>query len=378
MPAEFDPEIDKHYMERCLQLAHNGESTCSPNPMVGAVIVKDQKIIGEGWHMKSGLPHAEPNAIKSVRDQDMLKGATLYVSLEPCSHYGKTPPCADLIIKKNIRRVVVGTLDINPLVAGRGIKKLREAGIDVAVGVEQKACIELNRRFFTFHSRKRPYVILKWAQTADGFIDYRRKAGSDEKPLGISSDFTGMLVHNLRSECDVVLVGSRTAILDNPKLNVRDWYGRNPVRSVIDRNLCLPNDLNIMDNTGNTIVFTEKEAMNTPSISYVRINSGDGFISQILDVLYKKDLHTLLVEGGKTLLSMFLKAGIWDEIRIETSLLEIGNGITAPQMEGIESVLESEESTGEGKSFRKIRTFYSPSNIIFENPASLFDVKKLH
>ncbi|MCK9311437.1 MAG: bifunctional diaminohydroxyphosphoribosylaminopyrimidine deaminase/5-amino-6-(5-phosphoribosylamino)uracil reductase RibD, partial [Bacteroidales bacterium] len=229
--------MDSLFMKRCLQLAANGRATCAPNPMVGAVVVHQGLIIGEGWHRKSGEPHAEPNAIRSVKNQELLKASTLYVNLEPCSHDGKTPPCVDLIIAKQIPRVVVGCLDPFPQVSGRGISKLRTAGIDVSVGVEEAACLELNRHFLRFHREKRPYIILKWAQTADGFLDFSRIPGDQKQSLKISTPFTQMLVHKLRSECDVVLVGTNTAILDNPALTVRSWAGKSPVRAMLDRQM---------------------------------------------------------------------------------------------------------------------------------------------
>ena len=365
MPSEIFSESDRLYMKRCLQLAANGIGSCSPNPMVGAVIVRDEKIIGEGWHRKAGSPHAEPNAINSVKNQEWLKESTLYVSLEPCSHYGKTPPCADLIIQKQIPRVVIGSLDPFQLVSGRGVAKLLEAGVDVKVGLEKSACLELNKRFFTFCSKKRPFIILKWAQTSDGFMDSKRKPGINQAPLTISSPLTKMLVHKLRSECDAILVGTKTALMDNPRLNVRDWHGNSPVRAVIDRQLVLPEDLHIFDKSGQTIVFTEKTKKNSETVCYVHIDFNTNPIEQILKELYKRNLHTLLVEGGPTLLNSFLKAGAWDEIHIETSPVMIGDGVQTPDFNGISCTMIGEEFYGENQSFRRVQTFRHPFALDF-------------
>ena len=280
---------DEKYMYRSIQLARNGRQNAKPNPMVGAVIVSaDGRIIGEGYHVRCGEGHAEVNAFASVRPEDetLLPGATMYVSLEPCSHYGKTPPCADLIIKKGVRRVVVGCIDEFAEVQGRGIRKLREAGISVEVGVMEKECKHLNRRFFTFHREKRPYIILKWAQTANGFID------DHFKPVQISNDFTKMLSHKLRAEEDAILVGRVTNERDHPQLTVRDWKGQNPKRLVIDRS----HPLN-------------------------------------LDSLHAHNIQSLIVEGGAKTLNSFLKKGLWDEVRVETNLsMTVTDGTRAPQI----------------------------------------------
>ena len=280
---------DEKYMCRCIQLAKNGQQNAKPNPMVGAVIVSaDGRIIGEGYHVRCGEGHAEVNAFASVcsEDEPLLPGATMYVSLEPCSHYGKTPPCADLIIKKGVRRVVVGCIDEFAEVQGRGIRKLQEAGISVKVGVLEKDCKNLNRRFFTFHREKRPYVILKWAQTANGFID------DHFKPMQISNDFTKMLSHKLRAEEDAILVGRVTEERDHPQLTVRDWKGQNPKRLVIDRT----HPLN-------------------------------------LESLHAHNIQSLIVEGGAQTLNSFLKKGLWDEIRVETNLsMTVTDGTRAPQI----------------------------------------------
>ena len=278
--------IDEKFMRRCIQLAKNGQQNAKPNPMVGAVIVHNGRIIGEGYHVRCGQAHAEVNAFASVKAEDeaLLPESTIYVSLEPCSHYGKTPPCADLIIKKGVRRVVVGCIDEFAEVQGRGIKKIREAGIEVEVGVLEEECKALNRRFFTFHREKRPYIILKWAQTANGFID------DHHKPLKISTDFTKMLSHKLRAEEDAILVGRITDEREHPQLNVREWYGPDPKRLVIDRT----HPLNI-------------------------------------DSLYAQNIQSLIVEGGAETLRTFLIQGLWDEIRVETNTaLTVTDGTRAP------------------------------------------------
>ena len=280
---------DEKYMHRCIQLARNGRQNAKPNPMVGAVIVSaDGRIIGEGYHVRCGEGHAEVNAFASVRSEDeaLLPGATVYVSLEPCSHYGKTPPCADLIIKKGVRRVVVGCIDEFAEVQGRGIRKLREAGIEVEVGVLEKECKHLNRRFFTFHREKRPYIILKWAQTANGFLD------DHFKPIQISSDFTKMLSHKLRAEEDAILVGRVTNEREHPQLTVRDCKVQNPKRLVIDHS----HPLN-------------------------------------LDSLHAHNIQSLIVEGGAKTLQSFMEKGLWDELRIETNLsITVTDGTRAPQV----------------------------------------------
>ena len=242
---------DEKYISRCIQLAKNGLCNTPPNPMVGAVIVYQDRIIGEGYHIRCGEGHAEVNAIASVKDESLLRQSTLYVSLEPCSHYGKTPPCADLIIRKGIPRVVVGCVDPFSMVSGRGIQKLRDAGVDVTVGVLEQACKDLIKRFVTFNLKQRPYITLKWAQSADGFIDVLRQEGT---PVKLSSPITSMYVHKLRAEHQAILVGRKTALLDNPSLTVRDWYGKNPLRMVIDRELSLSSSLRLFD--GSTPTFT--------------------------------------------------------------------------------------------------------------------------
>ena len=289
---------DEKYMRRCLQLARNGQQNAKPNPMVGAVIVSaDGRIIGEGYHVRCGEGHAEVNAFASVRaeDEPLLKEATIYVSLEPCSHYGKTPPCADLIIQKGVRRAVVGCVDPFAEVQGRGIRKLREAGIEVTVGVLEAECKALNRRFFTFHREQRPYIIVKWAQTANGFID------DHFKPIQISNDFTKMLSHKLRAEEDAILVGRVTDERDKPQLTVREWSGANPKRLIIDR----AHPLN-------------------------------------LESLHAHQIQSLIVEGGAKTLQSFIDKGLWDELRVETNLgMTVTDGTRAPQIPATAEVRET-------------------------------------
>ena len=295
--------------------------------MVGAVIVRDGKIIGEGYHVRCGEGHAEVNAIASVKDESLLKDATIYVSLEPCSHYGKTPPCADLIIRKGIPRVVVGCVDPFSLVAGRGIQKLRDAGIEVTVGVLEKECRELIRAFVTFNLKKRPYITRKWAQSADGFLDIRREDGN---AVRLSTPLSTLAVHKMRAEQKAILVGRRTALLDNPSLTVREWYGQNPLRLVIDRQLTLPPHLHLFDDSTPTLVFTEKEKAATQNLTYVTLDFGQNILPQIMQVLYEQKIQTLLVEGGSQTLQTFLEQGLWDEAFIEHTRVTLHDGIPAP------------------------------------------------
>lgn len=317
---------DEKYISRCLQLARNGLCTTAPNPMVGAVIVYKETIIGEGYHIQCGEAHAEVNAIRSVKDERLLKESTIYVSLEPCSHYGKTPPCADLIIEKGIPKVVIGCTDPFSLVAGRGIEKLRKAGIEVTVGVLEEECRQLISRFITFNTLKRPYITLKWAESADGFIDINR---TDGKPVVLSTPLTSMVVHKKRAEHDAILVGRRTALLDNPSLTTRNWYGKSPVRLVIDRNQTLPSGLALFNGETPTYIFTQKEPP-LPDERFIRLDFERSILPQIMAFLYEKKLQSLLVEGGSTLLQSFIDSELWDEAYIEQSPIMLKDGIAAP------------------------------------------------
>ena len=335
-------EENEKYMRRCIQLAANGLCRTAPNPMVGAVVVCDGRIIGEGYHVRCGEAHAEVNAIRSVADPSLLRRSTLYVSLEPCSHYGKTPPCADLIIEKQIPRIVVGCLDPFPQVAGRGIRKLRDAGREVTVGVLEQECRRLLRRFITFHTLHRPYVTLKWAQSADGFIDIRRTGGV---PARLSDDYTLMLVHKRRAEHSAILVGTRTALLDNPSLTVRRWYGPSPVRVTIDRRGTLPEDLHLFDGTVRTLVFTETPRPGRPNVEYVPADFSRPLLPQLLASLYERNLQSLLVEGGAATLQAFIDAGLWDEAFVETSPRRLPGGVAAPLLNK-EKISDTEQHFG--------------------------------
>lgn len=293
-------------MYRCLQLATNGKGFVAPNPMVGAVIVYQGKIIAEGFHRKWGEAHAEVNAINAVRDIELLKKSTLYVNLEPCSHYGKTPPCAELIIRKEIPRVVVGMKDPFPKVAGRGIKMLQDKGVEVITGILEEESKELNIRFITSIENHRPYVILKWAQSLDGYIDKYREVNDGKSPVVFSNEFTKVLVHKLRAEEGAIMVGSKTLLLDNPKLNVRYWDGKDP---------CI-------------IKADSKQSL-----------------KEMLKDLYNQGIQSLIVEGGTKLLQSFIHLGYWDEARVEVASLKIKEGVKAPVIEGVpETVQKCEKS----------------------------------
>jgi diaminohydroxyphosphoribosylaminopyrimidine deaminase/5-amino-6-(5-phosphoribosylamino)uracil reductase len=318
------------YMNRCLQLAANGRQNTAPNPMVGCVIVHNNKIIGEGYHRKYGEAHAEVNAINSVKNPELLKDSTLFVNLEPCAHHGKTPPCSDLIIRKKIPRVVIGTKDIYAEVAGKGIEKMQKAGIEVITGVLEKESLELNKRFFTFHGKKRPYVILKWAETSDGFIDTERKSG-DTGINWITGKHLRIAVHKLRSEESAILVGTDTARIDNPMLNTRLWHGKNPVRFVIDRSLSLPPSLHLFDGKIPTYIFTEKTATGKTNLNYITLDFGNNLPEQIVAELYKLELQSVIIEGGKKTIQSFIDAGLWDEAIIFRGNKTFGKGLKAPE-----------------------------------------------
>lgn len=320
---------EEKYMRRCIQLAQNGFCNAAPNPMVGAVIVCDGKIIGEGYHVRCGEAHAEVNAIRSVKDTSLLKRSTIYVSLEPCSHYGKTPPCADLIIEKQIPRIVIGCQDPFAKVAGRGIQKLKDAGREVLVGILEDECHHLIRRFITFHTQQRPYITLKWAESADSFIDLYRTGGS---PVILSSPLTSMLVHKKRAEHAAILVGTHTAELDNPSLTVHNWYGHSPVRLVLDRELHLSPTLHLFDGSVPTVVFTAHPHTALPNVEYIPVDYQQDVLPQIMQILYERGLQSLLVEGGSILLQSFIDAGLWDETFVEESPMQLASGVKAPKM----------------------------------------------
>jgi diaminohydroxyphosphoribosylaminopyrimidine deaminase/5-amino-6-(5-phosphoribosylamino)uracil reductase len=317
------------YISRCIALAKNGLGTTYPNPMVGSVIVYEDRIIGEGWHKKAGEPHAEVNAVNSVQDKSLLSKATIYVSLEPCCNFGKTPPCCNLIIENKIPNVVIGTVDPNIMVAGNGIRKLIEAGINVTVGILEDECNELNKRFFTFHQKKRPYIILKWAQSQDGFIAPLEKL--EKKPVWITNTYSRQLVHKWRTEEQAILVGTQTVIDDNPKLNSRDWHGNNPVRIILDQNNRIPKESNVFDNQTKTIVFTySKKTISEENTTFEVIDFKQNITEQITDSLYNNNIQSVIIEGGLQTLQTFIDANLWDEARIFTGQITLGKGIQAP------------------------------------------------
>lgn len=328
--------IHEKYIKRCIDLALNGLGTTYPNPMVGSVIVHNNKIIGEGWHQMAGGPHAEVNAINSVKDQSVLKDATIYVSLEPCSHYGKTPPCSDLIVAKGIKKVVIGTLDPYAEVSGRGIKKLFENGCEVTLGVLEEDCKNLNKRFFTYHQKKRPYVILKWAQTEDCFIAPLSR--DERQPVWITNRYSRQLVHKWRAEEQGILVGTSTAIEDNPKLDTRTWSGNNPTRFVLDRNLKIPTDSAVYNGESKTIILKQSSTQATPEHSskdlyFEDINFDDSIAEEILRIAYKHQIQSLIIEGGSKTLQTFIDADLWDEARVFTGDSQFKEGVKAPIFE---------------------------------------------
>ncbi|MDP1744347.1 MAG: bifunctional diaminohydroxyphosphoribosylaminopyrimidine deaminase/5-amino-6-(5-phosphoribosylamino)uracil reductase RibD [Bacteroidota bacterium] len=322
--------IHETYMQQCLVLALQGFGKVAPNPMVGCVIVHDEKIIGEGYHQQYGQAHAEVNAINSVENKELLLKSTIYINLEPCSHYGKTPPCADLIIEHKIPNVVIGCMDSNSVVNGRGIEKLTKAGINVIEGVLEDECKELNKRFFTFHEKKRPYIILKWAQTTDGFIDAKRNEENPGKALQISNAECRKLVHQWRSQEQAIMVGTNTALLDNPQLTVRDWHGENPLRITIDKWLRIPKQNYLFDKSTPTLIFTALNEVSVPNLEFVKIDFEQAIIPQILSELYKRSIQSLLIEGGEQLLNSCIEIDAWDEARVFISDKKIEKGVKAP------------------------------------------------
>ncbi|MBK0369986.1 bifunctional diaminohydroxyphosphoribosylaminopyrimidine deaminase/5-amino-6-(5-phosphoribosylamino)uracil reductase RibD [Flavobacterium agrisoli] len=336
-------EKNEKYIRRCLEIAKNGLGTTYPNPMVGSVIVHNNRIIGEGWHKKSGEPHAEVNAVNAVKNKSLLKEATIYVSLEPCSHFGKTPPCCDLIIANEIPNVVIGTVDPNEKVAGNGIKKLIAAGKKVTVGILEKECYELNKRFFTYHNQKRPYIILKWAETADSFLAPLTK-NSERAPVWITNSYSRQLVHKWRTEEQAILVGTQTAVTDNPKLDARTWFGNNPVRVLIDQNHRIPTDSHLVDNTIKTIIFSSKNnTFSTENTFYETIDFSQNTVQQILSKLYDYQIQSVIIEGGLHTLQSFIDAYFWDEARVFIGKSSFGNGIPAPKINGIKTILKNIE-----------------------------------
>lgn len=319
------------YMQRCLELAAKGLGEVAPNPMVGCVIVRDGEVISEGYHRVFGGPHAEPNAISGVSD-DLLQGAELYVNLEPCSHYGKTPPCADLIISKGIKKVVIGNLDPNPLVAGKGIAKLESAGILVEHGILEQECTELNKRFLTFHTKKRPYIILKWAQTADKYIS-RWPLPQSRDDNWITGAESKQLVHTWRAQEQAILIGYNTAINDDPLLTTRLAEGKNPLRMVLSRKADLPTDLNVLNNDARTILFNNERDEDKAFIKLVKINPADK-VKDVLNYCYQHQIASIIVEGGTNTIYQFMNQNLWDEARIFVNPDKFFmNGIAAPEFD---------------------------------------------
>jgi diaminohydroxyphosphoribosylaminopyrimidine deaminase/5-amino-6-(5-phosphoribosylamino)uracil reductase len=318
--------VDEQYMLRALELAELGRGEVSPNPMVGCVIVFGDRILGEGYHQKYGSAHAEPNAILSVKDQELLKKATVYVTLEPCAHFGKTAPCAKLLVERQVKKVVIAVKDPNPLVSGKGIQILRHAGIEVVVGVLERKASILNKRFFTQIEKKRPYVILKWAQSQDGFV-----ARTDYSSKWISHAHSRLLVHRWRSEEDAIMVGTKTAHFDDPKLNTREWKGKNPIRIVIDKQLTLDNNLSLFDRSQSTICYNLLKNEDSPHLAWVKLKR-DFTIKDILQDLYHRNIQSVIVEGGSYLLQAFISENLWDEARVFTGKANFGSGIPAPWM----------------------------------------------
>lgn len=325
---------DEQYLNRCLDLAIKGLGSVAPNPLVGSVIVHKNRIIGEGYHKEFGGPHAEVNAISSVRQPELLPESTLYVNLEPCSHFGKTPPCSDLIIRQKIKKVVIGCVDPFDLVTGKGIARLRNNGCEVVVGVLKNQSLAINKRFFTFHEKKRPYIILKWAQTADGFIDTLRPPDSNIKPAWITSENLRILVHKWRSEEPAIMVGTHTALADNPRLNVREWTGKQPLRIVVDRNLMLPRKLHLFDNSLETLVLNATTDKKEQKTTFLKLPFEGDLVSlpHLLRYLYEKGIQSVLVEGGRQLLQSYINQGLWDEARVFGGPQFFGEGIKAPQI----------------------------------------------
>jgi len=313
-------------MRRCFDLALNGIGSVSPNPLVGCVITHNDRIIGEGWHRKYGEPHAEVNAIASVSDRNLLSSATVYVNLEPCSHHGKTPPCADMLVEHSVKKVVISNVDSNELVSGKGIEKLRNAGIEVITGVLEHEGRHLNRRFFTYMEQSRPYIILKWAQTADGFISRNNNDSSR-----ISNELSRKLVHRWRTEEDAFLIGTQTAAADNPQLNVREWTGRNPVRVVLDRSLRLNSSLHLFDGLQPTICYNTIRNEEKKNLSYVKVDPAD-FLHNVVNDLFTRKIQSVVIEGGAKTLELFIDADLWDEARVLVSELEFGSGVKAPAL----------------------------------------------
>ena len=341
----MEETVHNKFMQRCLDLALNAEGMTYPNPMVGSVIVHNGMIIGEGYHIRAGEPHAEVNAINSVKDKSLLRASTMYVSLEPCSHHGKTPPCADLIVSCGIPGVVVGTSDTSEKVSGNGIRLLEQAGCSVVVGILEDKCRWINRRFFTWHEKKRPYVILKWAQSSDGFIDTVRDSNTPLEPNWISGKPERVLVHKWRAAEQAILAGGETIRKDNPGLNVRDWTGKDPLKLILSRSGDVDRYLDFNRGDENVVVFTENDSpVDWPALK-VLLKDKYPACRQILEYLYREGIQSLFIEGGARVLNHFIDNGLWDEARVITGIAEFKSGILAPKLKGIPKSFESFETT---------------------------------
>lgn len=326
---------DEVYIQRCSELAGKASGNTYPNPMVGSVIVHEGKIIGEGYHHKAGEPHAEINAINSVKNKNLIPESTIYVSLEPCAHFGKTPPCALKIVELGFKKVVIGAMDSHDKVNGKGKKIIQDAGIEVVSGVLEKECLELNKRFFTYHQKKRPYIVLKWAESADRFMD------KDFKPTQISNTLTKQFVHQLRSNEHSILIGTMTAMRDNPSLTTREISGRSPIRILIDIDLKVPQHYNIFNNDAETLVFNSIKNDDEGNVKFIK-TSRENFIENMLKTLHERQIQSVIVEGGGLVLQQFIDAGLWDEaIVIKNNNLVLENGTKAPKFKNESSEIQN-------------------------------------
>jgi diaminohydroxyphosphoribosylaminopyrimidine deaminase/5-amino-6-(5-phosphoribosylamino)uracil reductase len=329
------PEKDDiKFMRRCLELAGKAEGVTYPNPLVGSVIVFNGKIIGEGYHLKAGEPHAEVNAISSVKDKSLLRSSVLYVNLEPCSHFGKTPPCTEMIISNGIMKVVVGTEDTSGKVSGKGISELRNAGCEVITGVLEEECRWINKRFFCFNEKGRPYIILKWAQSADGYIDMKRKTDNNTKPVWITGRSERVLVHKWRASEQAILAGAGTVRMDDPRLNVRDWTGTNPLRLLLSSSGRLDGNSALFRTNGTNIVFTHNDEIGQINGLKVKMDPNLASAPQIAEYLFNEGIQSVIIEGGKKVFSHFISTGFWDEARIFKGKDEFKDGIIAPEVKG--------------------------------------------
>ncbi|XCI74831.1 MAG: bifunctional diaminohydroxyphosphoribosylaminopyrimidine deaminase/5-amino-6-(5-phosphoribosylamino)uracil reductase RibD [Flavobacteriales bacterium] len=328
-------EDHETFMKRAIQLAENGRGTTIPNPMVGCVIVRNGTIIGEGWHYKNGISHAEVHAIQTVKNPTLLTKSTLYITLEPCSHHTPPTSCIDLILQKKIPRVVIGIQNPHPQINGLGIQRLKEAGVEVIENISKIACYTLNKRFFTLHEQRRPYILLKWVQSCDGFIDIPRDQSTPKHPFWIGNIYARQLVHKWRTEEDSTLVDTQTILDNNPQLITRDWYGKNPIRIILDRQLSIPESYSIYDNNLPTWIFTErKKKLNQKNVIFVPISFDQNFLKNLLDQLYKRDIQSVIIEGGKQTLEEFIQKDLWDEARVFIVEIQLHEGLKVPEIKG--------------------------------------------